>query len=83
MSRGGWEGWRTDNLTSASAPALAVPKGLPAQVAKVEIHAGDATSGGAFTFPFHAMPPKEKLAIYIIFSQLIMERHISTKNPRA
>lgn len=86
MSGGGWEGWRTGNFTSAPAPAI--PKGLPAQVANVELHAGNATSGGAFTFPFPVMPLfsfhaiQGKLARCASFIQLIFERHINTNTPR-
>lgn len=86
MSGGGWEGWRMGNFTSTPAPAI--PKGLPAQVANVGLHAGQATSGGAFTFPFPVMPLfsfhaiQGELARCASFIQLISECHISTNTPR-
>lgn len=86
MRRGGWQRWRTGNLPTAPAPEI--PKELPAQVAKVELHVGDATSGRAFTFPLHAMPlfpfcaTEGKLPRNISFIQLISECHFSNENPK-
>lgn len=86
MRGAGWERWRTGNLPTAPAPAI--PKGLPARVANVELHVGDATSGRAFTLPLHAMPlfplcaAEGKLPRCVSFIQLISKCHFSTETPR-